>query len=115
MLPAGLMASATWTSVGVKRFETGPVSRREYIHENPLGVRDMISNVWEWTSSLYVGYTDRTGCSREIRDETTGKSRVLSGGAFNTVNPDYLRKWYRNRALQNDRRETFGFRLAFDL
>ena len=44
VLPAGLMASATWTSVGTKRFETAPVSRREFIHENPLGVRDMIGN-----------------------------------------------------------------------
>ena len=114
-LPYGLMASATWTSVGTKRIETAPVSRREFIHENPLGVRDMIGNVWEWTSSLYVGYPDRTGYPREISGETAGKSRVLRGGAFNTVNPDYLRKWYRNRALPNDRRETFGFRLAFDL
>jgi sulfatase modifying factor 1 len=114
-LPYGLMASATWTSVGTKRIETAPVSRREFIHENPLGVRDMIGNVWEWTSSLYVGYPDRTGSSREIKDETTGKARVLRGGAFNTVNPDYLRKWYRNRALPAEWRETFGFRLAFDL
>jgi iron(II)-dependent oxidoreductase len=109
------MASATWTSIGTKRSETAPVSRREFIHENPLGVRDMIGNVWEWTSSLYVGYPDRTGSSREIKDETTGKARVLRGGAFNTVNPDYLRKWYRNRALPAEWRETFGFRLAFDL
>jgi formylglycine-generating enzyme required for sulfatase activity len=112
-LPYGLMASATWTSVGTKRMETAPVSRREFIHENPLGVRDMIGNVWEWTSSLYVGYPDRTGYPREISGETAGKSRVLRGGAFNTENPDYLRKWYRNRAPRNEWRYTFDLRWAF--
>jgi sulfatase modifying factor 1 len=114
-IPYGLMASSTWTSIGTKRVETAPVSRREFIHENPLGVRDMIGNVWEWTSSLYAGYPDRTGNPRAIRDDAVNMAYVLRGGAFNTVNPDYFRKWFRNRALPNEWRETFGFRLAFDL
>jgi len=40
-LPFGLMASATWTSVGNKRMETAPVSRQDFIHENAHGVRNM--------------------------------------------------------------------------
>ena len=46
---------------------------------SPLGVMDMVGNVWEWTLDWFGAYTtDCVNCA----DLTSGSSRVLRGGSF---------------------------------
>jgi formylglycine-generating enzyme required for sulfatase activity len=55
---------------------------------SPCGALDMAGNVWEWTSSLYVGYPYDATDGRE--DPSRGGSRVLRGGSFD-FKPGFVR------------------------
>ena len=51
--------------------------------DTPLGISDLVGNVWEWTASGAVAYPGGTTPPRSSRDEY-----VIRGGAYNT--PDSI-------------------------
>ena len=56
---------------------------------SPYGVEEMSGNVWEWTRSLHQDYPYVAGEGRENLEGKGG--RVLRGGSWNGVDPDYFR------------------------
>jgi len=60
-------------------FYTSPVMR---FAANPLGVHDMIGNVWEWCSDWYAGdYYERSPAANPSGPDT-GDRRVARGGSW---------------------------------
>lgn len=79
---------------------------------NPLGLYDMLGNVWEWCSdwwaASYAGApsVDPTGPS-------TGSLRVVRGGSWN-LEPRFVRAACRGGFDPGERNRDLGFRLARD-
>jgi gamma-glutamyl hercynylcysteine S-oxide synthase len=94
----------------------GPAEVGAYPHgASPLGVHQMIGDVWEWTSSRFTGYP---GFRAFPYDEYSlvflgGDYRVLRGGSFGT-DPVACRATFRNWDLPVRRQIFAGFRCARD-
>jgi iron(II)-dependent oxidoreductase len=84
-------------------------------HVSPLGCRDMLGNVWEWTNSWFAGYPGfkaypYRGYSEVYFDQA---HRVLRGGSWAT-RPWVLRNSFRNWYHPHVRELFMGFRCAQD-
>jgi eukaryotic-like serine/threonine-protein kinase len=78
---------------------------------NGYGLYDMVGNVWEWVSTLYMAYPYDAADGRE--DVDASGYRVLRGGTWDSVvGGRYLRIAYRLRALPHDGNDGIGFRCA---
>jgi ergothioneine biosynthesis protein EgtB len=82
-------------------------------NQSPLGCRDMLGNVWEWTDSWFQGYDGfqpypYVGYSQVFFD---GQHRVLRGGSWAT-RPWALRNSFRNWYYPTMRQLFAGFRCA---
>ncbi|MBB4893207.1 iron(II)-dependent oxidoreductase [Streptomyces olivoverticillatus] len=82
---------------------------------SPLGVRQLIGDVWEWTSSDFLPYPGfRAFPYREYSEVFFGTSyKVLRGGSF-AVDPVACRGTFRNWDLPIRRQIFSGFRTARD-
>jgi gamma-glutamyl hercynylcysteine S-oxide synthase len=94
------------TTTAVDRFPAG---------QSPVGCYDMLGNVWEWTSSWFVGYPNfvaypYAGYSQTYFDQA---HRVLRGGSWAT-RPWALRNAFRNWYHPHMRQMLAGFRCARD-
>ncbi|WP_327738843.1 ergothioneine biosynthesis protein EgtB [Streptomyces nojiriensis] len=83
---------------------------------SPLGVRQLIGDVWEWTASDFLPYPGfRAFPYREYSEVFFGpEHKVLRGGSF-AVDPVACRGTFRNWDLPVRRQIFSGFRTARDL
>ena len=92
---------------------TEPAGKRR--NRSPLGLYDMIGNIWEWTSTPFDGYPGfkpfpYPGYSEVWFD---GLHQVVRGGCFVTGAP-MLRATFRNWFYPRTRERFIGVRLARD-
>ena len=101
---ANLLESYLWNTSEIGSY---PESRSSY------GCYQMIGDVWEWTSSEYIGYPGfKTGFS-EYNDKWFTNQKVLRGGSFGTPRMS-IRGSYRNFFRLDERWLFSGFRCAQD-
>jgi formylglycine-generating enzyme required for sulfatase activity len=70
---------------------------------SPFGALDMVGNVWEWTSSAYCPYDKR---------ECGDSRRVIRGGGWNNLVPEYVRAQDRSKEATKARNDNIGLRCA---
>ena len=75
------------------------------------GCRQMIGDVWEWTSSEFAGYPGFKSGFDEYNDKWFTGQKVLRGGSFGTP-ADSIRASYRNFFRLDERWLISGFRCA---
>ena len=76
----------------------------------PEGVADLAGNVWDWTSSAYLGYPYEV--TRDREDPTVErKRRVLRGGSWGNGRGN-ARTAYRSGDHPLDRYGSIGFRVV---
>ncbi|MGQ0842341.1 selenoneine synthase SenA [Actinokineospora sp.] len=78
--------------------------------DSPDGVRQLIGNVWEWTSSEFRGYPNfERDAYHENSEQFFGSRKVLRGGAWATRGR-YLRSTLRNYFTEDRRDVLAGLR-----
>lgn len=88
--------------------EVAPVGQFE---SNPLGLNDMLGNLWEWTCSAYAPLY--TGAELKCAAPESDEPRIMRGGAWNS-GPALVRSAYRNRNFPEARYSFVGFRVLLD-
>jgi ergothioneine biosynthesis protein EgtB len=102
---ANLLESYHWCCSEIGSYPDG---------KSPVGCYHMIGDVWEWTSSEFVGYPGfKTGFS-EYNDKWFTNQKVLRGGSFGTPKKS-IRGSYRNFFRLDDRWLFSGFRCVQDV
>lgn len=76
---------------------------------SPYTLNDMVGNVWQWTSSLFVNYPYNAGDGRE--DLAKAGERVTRGGMF-AFGAAVSRANVRNKLVPTDKAISVGFRCA---
>jgi len=101
---ANLLESYLWNTSEIGSY---PDSQSSY------GCYQMIGDVWEWTSSEYVGYPGFKSGFSEYNDKWFTNQKVLRGGSFGTPQMS-IRGSYRNFFRLDERWLFSGFRCAQD-
>ncbi|MGI0057931.1 MAG: ergothioneine biosynthesis protein EgtB [Nitrosarchaeum sp.] len=81
---------------------------------SPSGCHQMIGDVWEWTSSEFVGYPGFKTGFEEYNDKWFTNQKVLRGGSFGTPKMS-IRGSYRNFFRLDDRWLFSGFRCVANI
>ena len=102
-----LGANAWWSENS--QGQTAPVGR---LRPNVWGLCDMLGNVWEWCSDWHAGDYYAGSPSDDPTGPESGQSRVLRGGAWDSVYPGHLRSAYRPYAEPDARAPNYGFRVV---
>jgi len=102
---ANLLESNVWNCSEVGAYENGKSS---------YGCYQMIGDVWEWTSSEFVGYPGFKSGFDEYNDKWFTNQKVLRGGSFGTPSKS-IRGSYRNFFRLDERWLISGFRCAEDI
>lgn len=102
---ANLLESYLW---GPSKIGSFPQGASHY------GCHQMIGDVWEWTSSEFVGYPGFKSGFSEYNDKWFTNQKVLRGGSFATPR-DSIRASYRNFFRLDERWLFSGFRCADDV
>jgi ergothioneine biosynthesis protein EgtB len=102
---ANLLESHLW---GASEIGSHPIGKSHY------GCYQMIGDVWEWTSSEFVGYPGFKSGFEEYNDKWFTNQKVLRGGSFATPKRS-IRASYRNFFHLDERWMFSGFRCAEDI
>ena len=100
-----LLESYHWSCTEIGSFPEGA---------SPSGCQQMIGDVWEWTSSEFVGYPGFKSGFDEYNDKWFTNQKVLRGGSFGTPKMS-IRGSYRNFFRLDERWLFSGFRCAEDI
>ncbi len=99
--PGPELAATDWRSGGPVRVAASPAG------DSPVGCRQMIGNVWEWTASDFAGYPNfERDAYWENSEQFFGSRKVLRGGAWATRGR-YIRSTMRNY-FTPDRRDVLA-------
>ncbi|HXV51133.1 MAG TPA: ergothioneine biosynthesis protein EgtB [Nitrosopumilaceae archaeon] len=101
---ANLLESHIWSCAEIGSYPQG---------KSHSGCYQMIGDVWEWTSSEFVGYPGFKSGFSEYNDKWFTNQKVLRGGSFGTPQIS-IRGSYRNFFRLDDRWMFSGFRCAED-
>ncbi len=115
---ARLPTEAEWESAAAGAPLDGPFADDGRLHPaaGAPGVRQLLGNVWEWTSSAYTpypGYRPAAGALGEYNGKFMVSQLVLRGGSCATPRR-HLRPGYRNFFYPDARWQFSGVRLARD-
>lgn len=99
---ANLLESYLWNVSEIGAYPDG---------KSPSGCHQMIGDVWEWTSSEFVGYPGFKSGFSEYNDKWFTNQKVLRGGSFGTPKMS-IRGSYRNFFRLHERWLFSGFRCA---
>ena len=102
---ANLLDSCIWSCTDVGSYESG---------KSHYGCYQMIGDVWEWTSSEFVGYPGFKSGFDEYNDKWFTNQKVLRGGSFGTPALS-IRGSYRNFFRLDERWMFSGFRCVKDV
>ena len=102
---ANLLDSCIWSCTNVGSYENG---------KSHYGCYQMIGDVWEWTSSEFVGYPGFKSGFDEYNDKWFTNQKVLRGGSFATPALS-IRGSYRNFFRLDERWMFSGFRCVKDI
>jgi len=102
---ANLLDSRIWSCTNVGSYENG---------KSHYGCYQMIGDVWEWTSSEFVGYPGFKSGFDEYNDKWFTNQKVLRGGSFGTPALS-MRGSYRNFFRLDERWMFSGFRCVIDI
>jgi formylglycine-generating enzyme required for sulfatase activity len=92
--------------------EINPRTGKENL--NPLGLANMLGNVWDWCADRYDSNYYANSPESNPKGPAQGTQRVLRGGAWHDDAVD-LRCAYRNGGYPAGRGTGFGFRCAQDV
>ncbi|NUO83913.1 SUMF1/EgtB/PvdO family nonheme iron enzyme, partial [candidate division KSB1 bacterium] len=92
--------------------EINPRTGKENL--NPLGLANILGNVWEWCADWYNGSYYQNSPQSNPKGPTQGTRRMLRGGAWGGI-AGYLRCAYRDRNYPAVRNAGVGFRCAQDV
>lgn len=102
---ANLLESYLWHPSEIGAYPLG---------QSHYGIHHMMGDVWEWTSSDFVGYPGFKSGFAEYNDKWFANQKVLRGSSFAT--PKYsVRSSYRNFFKLDERWMFAGFRCVEDL
>ncbi|HSA97768.1 MAG TPA: ergothioneine biosynthesis protein EgtB [Candidatus Nitrosotenuis sp.] len=101
---ANLLESSLWGCTEIGSYQEG---------KSHYGCHQMIGDVWEWTSSEFVGYPGFKSGFSEYNDKWFTNQKVLRGGSFGTPRRS-IRGSYRNFFRLDERWLFSGFRCAED-
>jgi ergothioneine biosynthesis protein EgtB len=102
---ANLFESLLWGPAPVGSYEKG---------KSYYGCYQMVSDVWEWTSSEFMPYPGFKSGFAEYNDKWFGNQKVLRGGSFATSR-EQTRNTYRNFFRCPERWMFAGFRCVKDI
>ena len=101
---ANLLESYLWKPTEIGTYPEG---------KSHLGCHQMVGDVWEWTSSEFVGYPGFKSGFEEYNDKWFTNQKVLRGGSFGTPSMS-IRGSYRNFFRLDERWLFSGFRCVLD-
>ncbi len=87
---------------------THPVTRKD---ANPLGLYDMLGNVWEWCADAWTGHLGTSPVTDPLAPGDAASGRVFRGGSWDS-SARRCRAAYRRGSPPGDRWFNRGFRLA---